>query len=269
MSVASIKGRKWPGRKKNPGAAMTSRIGLPGIQPELMPNVATRSSRACLIFLPPDMMLDSPLGTLRRFAAPRNKGREAVSDESCDFCSTTLAPQHRHLLETANRKLICVCDACALRFENVQGGRFKLIPRDSCSLPDFQITDTEWDSLAFQIGLVFIFLDSLNARPMAIYPSPAGAMESLLPLENWQTIVAANSQLAELKPDVQALLINRVRQSRDYFIVPIDICFELTGLVRKHWRGLSGGEKVWEEIRGFFDRLRVKTLRPALRQRSA
>lgn len=186
-----------------------------------------------------------------------------MSDEICDFCSIALVPQHRHLWETAKRKLICVCDACALRFENVQGGRFKLIPRDSRSLPDFQITDAEWDNLAFPIGLVFIFLDSLNARPTAIYPSPAGAMESLLPLENWQTIVAANSQLAELEPDVQALLINRVRQSRDYFIVPIDICFELTGLVRKNWRGLSGGEKVWKEIDRFFDRLRAKTIRPA------
>ncbi len=207
------------------------------------------------------MMLNSPLGTLRRFATPRTKSREGASGEICDFCSAALFSQHRHLFETATRKLICVCDPCALRFEDVQQGRFKLIPRDSRTLPEFQITDVEWDNLAFPIGLVFIFLDTVNARPTAIYPSPAGAMESLLPLENWHAIVSANSQLAELQPDVQALLINRVRQSRDYFIVPIDVCYRLTGLVRKNWHGLSGGDKVWGEIKNFFDRLRLESVR--------
>ena len=31
-------------------------------------------------------------------------------------------------------------------------------------------------------------------------------------------------------------------------IVPIDQCYRLSGLIRLHWRGLSGGSEVWEEV---------------------
>jgi hypothetical protein len=57
-------------------------------------------------------------------------------------------------------------------------------------------------------------------------------------------------------PDVEALLVNRVGAARDYFIVPIDECYKLVGLIRLHWRGLSGGAVVWGEIGRFFDELR-------------
>ena len=35
-------------------------------------------------------------------------------------------------------------------------------------------------------------------------------------------------------------------------IVPIDDCFALVTLVRREWRGLSGGTRVWPEIDRFF-----------------
>ena len=38
-------------------------------------------------------------------------------------------------------------------------------------------------------------------------------------------------------------------------IVPIDVCFALVGLVRTHWRGLTGGADVRRELDHFFDRL--------------
>jgi hypothetical protein len=62
--------------------------------------------------------------------------------------------------------------------------------------------------------------------------------------------------LGELAPEVEALLVNRVGQERDYFIAPIDRCYELAGLIRLHWRGLSGGETVWQKIREFFSTLK-------------
>jgi hypothetical protein len=58
-----------------------------------------------------------------------------------------------------------------------------------------------------------------------------------------------------MSPDVEALLVNRVGTKRDYYLVPIDVCFELVGLIRVHWRGLSGGDLVWDEIEKFFARL--------------
>ena len=56
--------------------------------------------------------------------------------------------------------------------------------------------------------------------------------------------------------DVEALLVNRVGSAREYFLVPIDECYRLVGLIRIHWRGLSGGSLVWGEIAAFFDDLR-------------
>jgi len=63
-------------------------------------------------------------------------------------------------------------------------------------------------------------------------------------------------------PDVEALLINRVGKKREYYIVPIDLCFELIGLIRVHWRGLSGGDKVWEEVETFFSKLKAGAREP-------
>ena len=52
--------------------------------------------------------------------------------------------------------------------------------------------------------------------------------------------------------DIEALLVNRSGQARDYFIAPIDKCYELVGTIRMHWRGLSGGQEVWDRIAEFF-----------------
>lgn len=181
--------------------------------------------------------------------------RPKVNVEQCEFCSLQLSPVHRHLLELATRKIICACDACSLRFENVLG-QWKLIPRDARPLPDFHITDPEWASLSLPIELAFLFQNTSSGKVLAMYPSPAGATESLLPVVNWQELVKANPVLAEMEPDTEALLVNRLNGAREYYRAPIDVCFELVGLIRLHWRGFSGGDKVWQEIDRFFSKLR-------------
>ncbi|HWD18273.1 MAG TPA: DUF5947 family protein [Verrucomicrobiae bacterium] len=192
---------------------------------------------------------ENPLATLRRLARPPSPL------ESCEFCNTSLPGAHRHLLELATRKIICACDPCALRFENVIG-RWKLIPRDTRLLPSFQITDAQWEALALPINLAFIFQSSAARKVVAMYPSPAGATESLLPIAAWEILAAENPDLALLETDVAALLVNRLGDTREYFMAPIDVCFELVGLIRVHWRGLSGGDKVWREIETFFTKLK-------------
>ena len=193
------------------------------------------------------------------FQVLQRLARLPLSRETCDFCRVPLTPRHRHLLEIANRKMICACDPCALRFQNVVGGRFKLVPRDARLLHDFAISDAAWDSLALPINLAFFFLGSTSGKITAMYPSPAGATESLLPLDHWCELIVENPRLEKLEPDVEALLVNRVRAPYEYYSAPIDACFELVGLIRTHWRGLSGGEAVWREIGRFFDRLRSQT----------
>jgi hypothetical protein len=197
---------------------------------------------------------ETSLGALRKFASAAGD-RTVVEAERCELCSLSLPSQHRHLLETLSRKIVCTCDACALRFQNVVDGRFKLIPRDARALPNFQISDAEWEALALPINLAFFFYSTPFKKMTAMYPSPAGATESLLPLAAWKTLAANNPDLNQMQPDVEALLANRVGDKRTYFIAPIDKCYELVGTIRKHWKGLSGGEEVWREIDEFFSKL--------------
>ena len=191
----------------------------------------------------------SLIETLRRFRQLR------TGQERCELCSIGLAPNHRHLLEISNRRIVCTCDPCALRFQDVVGGRFKLIPRDVWDLREFSLSDVEWENLALPINLAFFFYSTPEKKMRALYPSPAGATESLLPLAAWISLAKRNSRLRSLQSDVEALLVNRIGTKREYYVVPIDVCFELVGLIRVHWRGLSGGEAVWRQVEGFFSRL--------------
>ena len=52
------------------------------------------------------------------------------------------------------------------------------------------------------------------------------------------------------------------RRGFECFLVPIDACYELVGLVRMHWKGFDGGQEAWEAIDGFFDAVRERS-RPA------
>jgi len=155
------------------------------------------------------------------------------------------------------QNIVCSCDACALRFQDVVEGRFKLIPRDARLLPDFAMSDADWENFALPINLAFFFYSTPRKKMMAYYPSPAGATESLLPLDAWEALVSQNPLLQKLQPDVEALLVNRAGKARSCFIAPIDKCYELVGTIRMHWRGLSGGQEVWDKIETFFSHLKT------------
>jgi hypothetical protein len=178
------------------------------------------------------------------------------------MCSGELANEHAHLLDTASRKLICACEACAILFSGNQNLRFKRVPRDVRFLDDFRLSDVQWDSLMIPIEMAFLFYSTAHGKVVAYYPSPAGPTESLLSLDTWNDVVQENVVLKELRSDVEALLVNRVGAPRgvkpEYYVVPIDECYKLVGIIRMHWRGLSGGTEVWREVGSFFAELRVK-----------
>lgn len=180
--------------------------------------------------------------------------------ERCDLCGEPVPAEHRHLLERTNHALVCACIACALLFERpgAAGGKYVAVPTRRLALADFQLSDEQWDDLMIPVGMAFIFRSTRAQRATAYYPSPAGATESLLSLEHWEALVAANPILEDMAPDVEALLINRIGDARNYYLVPIDACYHLVGIIRTTWRGLSGGTEVWTAIAGFFDELREK-----------
>jgi hypothetical protein len=182
--------------------------------------------------------------------------RARSAAERCELCAAELPARHAHLFEMESRRITCACDACALLFEPDAAPRYRRIPRDAYYLLDFAIADLQWEALSLPINLAFLFFNNASRRMVAMYPSPAGATESLLSLDAWQQIAALNPRLQRMQPDVEGFLVNRVSTPHEYYIAPIDRCFELTGIVRKQWRGFSGSEEVWKEVENFFASLR-------------
>jgi Family of unknown function (DUF5947) len=193
------------------------------------------------------------LTSLRKFV------RRVPEAERCDLCSGVIAEHHQHLLDPQTRRLMCTCDACAILFDNSGQTKYRRVPRDVRHLSGFVLSDQGWNSLAIPIGLAFIYSSSVVNQMVAVYPSPAGPTESELDEDAWNTIAAENPLVANLTPDVEALLVNRMNPARDYFLAPIDECYRLAGIVRKYWRGFSGGEEGLDQIRQFFDALKERS----------
>jgi len=134
-----------------------------------------------------------------------------------------------------------------------------LVPERRLYFESFAMRDTTWERLRIPVGIAFLFYSSPAARMVAYYPSPMGPTESLLEQIAWEELVAENPTLGTLVPDVEALLDNRARGARDYYLVPMDECYRLVGIVRTSWRGLTGGHEVWQDIRQFFAELRARS----------
>jgi hypothetical protein len=174
--------------------------------------------------------------------------------ERCDFCATPLAPDHSHLIELAARRILCSCRPCYIVFEpeGAAQGKYRPIPSRYAEVDDFAIGDAQWDALAIPIGLAFFFYNSLEKRMVAFYPSPAGATESLLPLDTWSEIAKTSQLFATLQPDVEAVLVRRDATAARCFIVPIDSAYQLVGIIRSTWKGFDGGQEARESIDRYF-----------------
>ena len=194
------------------------------------------------------------------FAALRQIMPERAAAERCDLCATPIEPEHQHLVDPEKRQIVCSCRACALLFENQGAVRYKLVPSRVQLLKTFRMTDEQWDNLLIPVGMAFFFNSIPSERVVALYPSPAGATESLLPLESWRDLEQDNPELAAMEPDTEALLVNRIGQAREYFVAPIDECYRLVGLLRAGWKGLSGGTDVWKAINEFYAELRARAV---------
>ncbi|MDX6697183.1 MAG: hypothetical protein QOE65_580 [Solirubrobacteraceae bacterium] len=203
-------------------------------------------------------LADSRLRRLARHETPVAVPPPAVEpEEVCELCGARVPPGHRHVLDLEKRDLLCACKPCSLLFDRDAsgGGHYRLVPDRRLALRDFALDDPTWERLSIPVDMAFFFRSAREERVMAYYPSPAGPTESLLGLEAWEEIAAANPVLGDMADDVEALLVDRARGARRHWLVPIEDCYALVGLIRTRWRGFNGGAEVWEAIDGFFEQL--------------
>jgi hypothetical protein len=197
--------------------------------------------------------------SLRRFL----EKPAAPPQERCELCATPVSTEHVHLVEPAERRLLCACAACGFLFSE-PGLRYRRVPDRYRVDPGFALSDTQWDTLQVPVGMAFFLVNSARGAVVACYPSPAGATESELPLEAWADGVGASALAGLLEPDVEALLVRRGDAGRtgraEALLVPVDACYRLVGLVRTHWRGFDGGSEAWAAIDEFFAELRERAV---------
>jgi Family of unknown function (DUF5947) len=187
------------------------------------------------------------MNSVAAFQTLRRMVPKADQAEHCGLCHQALAPQHDHLIDPRTRRLVCSCQACAILFNN-PAAQYKRVPKRVRFLPDCNLSDAEWDAMMIPIGIAFFVKHGEDDQITAFYPSPAGPVESLLSLD------VGHPAFDRLETDTEALLVNRA--ANESFVLPIDECYRLVGLMRAHWKGLSGGDEVWKKIQLFFEEMK-------------
>ncbi len=202
--------------------------------------------------------MSDPLAILHRIRSAPARPRPG---ERCDMCGEFVPDEHEHVVNTESRNLMCTCRGCWLLFTSngAGGGRYLAVPDRYASLGAFSIAPGSWDELQIPVSIAFFFRNSTLGSVAAFYPSPAGATESLLPLDAWDRLVADNALLATMESDVEALLVRRDASHEEAYIVPIDACYELVGELRRLWKGFDGGTEARAASDAFFDRLRDRS----------
>jgi hypothetical protein len=177
-----------------------------------------------------------PLASLRRLA----RKRPAVpAAERCDMCAEPIRDEHDHVVDLRSRDIMCTCHPCHLLFTGSGASlHYRGIPRRYRRLDTF--------TSDVPVGLYFVFRNTAEKRVVVCYPGPAGATESTLP---------PGTDLPDLQPDVEAVLVH----DDEAYLVPIDVCYELAGRLRKVWRGFDGGREAREEMSRFFTRVRERS----------
>ncbi|MGH7073394.1 MAG: DUF5947 family protein [Stellaceae bacterium] len=179
--------------------------------------------------------------TLRRFVYP--------PPERCELCRASLPATHAHLLELNSGELRCACSQCLKAFDG-DNPEFRAVAPRKEKLGSLHLSDAEWDAFQIPIDLAFLVRGERGLR--ALYPGPAGIVQSAGAAPGWNDLVSINDVLRDLKPEVEALAIDRVRGRRDAYLLSIDHCYALTGVIRSQWHGLSGGPAVWDAIGAYF-----------------
>jgi hypothetical protein len=143
-------------------------------------------------------------------------------------------------------------------FSSQEAGRFRRVPSRLEKLANNRITDDRWSDLGVPVSLAFFYQSASAGGMLAVYPSPAGPLESPVESEAWYAL-ANQLNLPELAPDIESLLINRMNGANDVYLCSIDRCYHLIGLVRANWQGMTGGPDLWHKVEEYFVRMRAES----------
>jgi len=177
------------------------------------------------------------------------------------MCAAEIPAEHGHIADLEGASLLCGCRACYLLFtqRSAGRGRYRAVPDRYLTDPEHVMAPAEWDQLEIPVGLAFFLRTSRDGGGLTgFYPSPAGVTECILDLHLWAQLVADYPLLGAPDVDIEAALISRSGDGVEYFLVPIDACYELAGRMRLHWHGFDGGTEARASIAAFLADLRQR-----------
>lgn len=172
---------------------------------------------------------------------------EPPGPPACEFCPAELGEVHRHLLDLDAAVLRCACPGC------LRGSRrYRPVPRRARRLADFVLDDLAWLAFGAPVGLVFFARDPRTGRIAAHYPSPAGTATAAVDAESWAVLAGPNPQLAALESRVLGLLVDRLGEPPEHWLLPLDRFHRLGARLR----GAVSPEALGDRVAGFLAELR-------------
>jgi hypothetical protein len=189
---------------------------------------------------------------------------------ACELCGQPVESGHRHGVDVEQRRLLCACRACSIVLgANLDGdGRFRLLPDRVARADDFA-TAGRWDALGIPVSTAFFFRDSTVDGVVAFYPSPAGATESTLAEGVWEALSEGSKAARDMLPDTEAILVRDGSDGMEAYLVPVDRCYSLVGLLRTRWRGFDGGQDAADALDRYFAGLRDEAMASAPHEAAA
>jgi Family of unknown function (DUF5947) len=209
--------------------------------------------------------------------APPAAGEPSAQPERCELCATDIPAEHGHIADLEAASLRCACRACYLLFtQDNEKARYRAVPDRYLADPARPMPPAVLDELEIPVGLAFFLRSARSGGAVTgFYPSPAGATECQLDLRVWQRLEADYPLLREPAEDVEAVLISRsggdstdrsadgragsiAARGVEYYLVPVDACYELAGRMRLDWRGFDGGSEARQSIATFLAGVRER-----------
>ena len=199
-------------------------------------------------------MTHAALASLRAFTSPR------LLADRCEFCTAPISRNHEHVLHPKSSLLRCACPACAEFFARLSADRPRRLETFARRLPKFELDKVTWHRLGVPIGLAYFSLRGASPEVVASFPGRSGVVQAAVPSALWRVLGETHAVLAALSPEVEALLVRRTSERRDYFHVSIDHCFRLTDLLRSNQAKSTGPEN--ELLDDFFAELDQASMQP-------